>query len=344
MKPGGTRKAVLVAAALAAAAMLAAWWWSSPTHQPDASNAQAKMAGDGDARRSGAMAASDVLAPGNKPNGSIASGSRLQNHEVAAASKVVIESRPEVEKPATIPAALAPKIDMQPDAPGVQPVSSGAQEISAGESDDKSSSAIEKNESPDVEKSQTEKPEAETQSPGDEPNAGESGTAVDIDKAADLIANYLASLDASEHADSEDARNQSEFDAREAGGDKERYVQEILRKGISEWIATLPPNDAAALALMSVECRVGQCRILMTQAHYGIGPDTTPEDQARQMKLVVAFGTLSAEPWWQELGLQAGRSMSFPASEGSGMGLWVEYETLPGAGSSTPSTSTPDGI
>lgn len=173
--------------------------------------------------------------------------------------------------------------------------------------------------------SKTNEHDAETADPGSMEST------IDTDKAAELIARYLADLDSGEHANSEDARIQHEFDAREGGSDDERRVEETLRKGIVDWIGTLSASEAGGLALMSVECRVGQCRILMAQAHYGGGPGTAPEDQERQVKLMAAFGALAAEPWWQALGLQSGRSVSFPAVDGSGMGLWVEYENLTNA-------------
>jgi len=337
MQSGGTRQTILVATALAASVVLAAWWWSASTHQPEASNALTKTMRSGAARRGGAMAGGDILASGKSPS---ASGSRAQNHEAEAAPEGGVETRSEAEKPSTAPVASVPKADMQSSDADAKPASPVVDETSTSESGDESSPSVDENAASDTAKSEAENPETETSLTSDESGTDAApGSAVDTDRAADLIANYLASLDAGEHADSEDARNQHEFDARETGGDDERHVEEMLRKGISAWIATLPADDAAGLALMSVECRVGQCRILVAQARYGVGPDTTPADQERQRKLLAAFHALTMEPWWQALGLRTEHFASFPAGDGSGMGLWIEYDTI----AAGPASATADG-
>jgi len=101
-----------------------------------------------------------------------------------------------------------------------------------------------------------------------------------------------------------------------------------MRKGIGDWLATLPADDAAGLMLMSVECRVGQCRILMAQANYGFGDGEMAERRQRQGELMNAFNAIKSEPWWLALGTRGGQSLSIPATDGSGMGLWIEYDTI----------------
>jgi|GEM_PF-2350087 len=155
------------------------------------------------------------------------------------------------------------------------------------------------------------------------------------------MADYLASLDASDHDDSEDASASRYFDSRDSGGDRELQIEEALRKGIGDWIATLPTENAARLLLLGVECRAEQCRILIAQEHYGVGPGATKADTDLQIELIAQFNALSAEPWWQALGLHPGRSVSFPAPDGSGIGLWVQYEFIAPAEETSSATSVP---
>ena len=71
--------------------------------------------------------------------------------------------------------------------------------------------------------------------------------------------------------------------------DSERTIGDHLR----EWMRTFPPEVADRLVLVSVECRVGACRILIAELAIDM------EHQATAMG-VTALTALFVQPWWQQ--------------------------------------------
>jgi hypothetical protein len=75
----------------------------------------------------------------------------------------------------------------------------------------------------------------------------------------------------------------------EKAPDSEREIGDHLR----EWMATFPPEVADRLVLVSVECRLGACRILLAEVSIDM------QYQATSLG-TTAMSALFAQAWWQQ--------------------------------------------
>lgn len=271
MQPGGTRQAVLVATALVASAVLAAWWWS-PARQPAAPKAFPKAAQSEIAHRGDDVAARE---PAALPAARIAS-----TPEPVPSTAVAPAAAPPETKPAPLPDAGGTsgtpspspdsKVDEDTRVDDAQPTPSIAEEPAPG--DDGAPDAHAREDSaadsanPDAEKS--ENGEAQTGEASDAEAAADAapGSAVDADRVADLYAHLFETTESSDdQVDAHEKQELRDFDAREAGGENERDLERTLRERFGEWMATLPAELAPHVLLASVDCHVGQCRVLLAQ-------------------------------------------------------------------------------
>ena len=264
MESGGTRQAVLVAAALAASAVLAAWWWSASLHRPDVASTFPKAARAEAANREAVNAAhGSVARPLDRP------ASAASIDAAPAAPPLEVESaRSHVGVSDTV--SSAPKAGEESGVADAKPSSPVADEPASEESDISGAEHSGQEPVADVANSSAGKPEADAVkidgAPSAEGGNAAPGSAVDADHITDLFADLFGKIDSGDRPDyASQSLDMHKFDARETGGDGERALEQALRGRFSEWIATLPPDIAQHVLLVSVDCHVEECRVLLAQ-------------------------------------------------------------------------------
>jgi len=238
MQPGGPRQTILVATALAASAVLAAWWWSA--QQRDAATTSPKVARAEGAGRGVSPAAREPVAR-------------------TATTSTPMAPTPAATKPA------APDIR---DADGTPPSSNTGDTARSNlkpelaTADEAASDTL----NPDAEESEADENKADDASGAEAVDAPAPGSAVDADRVADMYADLFETVESGDvAADASRKLEFQNFDAREAGGESERDLERALRERFGDWVATLPPELAQHALLASVDCHVGQCRVLLAQ-------------------------------------------------------------------------------
>lgn len=260
------------------------------------------------------MVGGDALASGKNPN---ASASRLRNPEVATAPEVAIQRHPEIDKPVATPAAPASKVDTQPGAADAKPASLVVHETSVDEGSDKLSSSADESAASDAAEPEAEQSGAETPPPSDEPGGyAAPGSAVDTDHAADQFAQVFEYAAAGDVPDLQ--KDLAEFEARESGDRRERELEQSLRMRVENWIAALPPNLAPHVLLVSVECRIGACRLLIAQSGVVHSYRTSVNE------LMTAVQSLLDPAWLGSLGVRyVGLSVHPGAGGPADTALWM---------------------
>jgi len=258
MQSGGTRQTVLVAAAIAAVAVLAAWWGS--TREPAVPAMRPKLAR--------AQAANDAAVE----------AARMPVAPALAHAK----SEPVADTPAVIPFETRPA-PPRGDAGDTSPKSTTAEEAPADEAEsaapaaddapadepasDPAADAATATAESDAEKPEGEAAQTAEAAAADVVDAAAPGSAVDADHAADLFARLLDKVESGNNpADASQKQEFHDFENLDAGGDGERAIEQALRERLGAWIVTLPPALAQHVLLASVDCHVGQCRVLLAQS------------------------------------------------------------------------------
>jgi hypothetical protein len=165
--------------------------------------------------------------------------------------------------------------------------------------------------------------------------AASMGMPIDRNHATDLFADRLARLEqdgAGDSSDALDATNLRDFNARDEGGTDSERLAHALQSRLDNWIGQLPVDQANQLALVSVQCRVGQCQVLIANSgvEFAYGARANAPDLSAGLTLLVQT------PWWQKAGIGlVGSSMVAAdrnAPEGSHYALWTFYLSVASAG------------
>ncbi|MEO6344630.1 MAG: hypothetical protein ABIO49_15955 [Dokdonella sp.] len=145
------------------------------------------------------------------------------------------------------------------------------------------------------------------------------------DDAIDLFAERITKLeqtDSSDPADANDARLLNEFNARAPDGEAAPQRVTVLRNHLNAWLAGFAPERVDHMKLVSVDCRVASCQILIAEQTADVSPQLNESFSA-------SFGSLVSEDWCTDLGLMP-QSLAMHAS-GSGTdgksdhALWTIY-------------------
>jgi hypothetical protein len=125
---------------------------------------------------------------------------------------------------------------------------------------------------------------------------------LDANHAADLLADWLGRQEAEGADNAEKAGDPilGKFDGEKAEGDPDwsAKAKQSIEATLNEWLANLPDEIHDHVALISVECRETMCQILAA--------DNDPETQVTRgesaQEWQQAIGSLTQQPWWNELG------------------------------------------
>lgn len=142
---------------------------------------------------------------------------------------------------------------------------------------------------------------AETPADDDTPAEDDSGPApIDADRAADLMADWIASQEA-EGADDPEKIDHAlrTFDDEGAGDpDWSASAEKKIETVLDEWLAGLPEEIRQHVELLRVECRITLCQILAADND----PSPVDERQQHAQEWQQAMLLLPQQPWWHELG------------------------------------------
>ena len=285
MQPGGTRQTILVAAAIAASVVLAAWWWSSSSAQrSDAANASAKAKRVEVVDRGiETVARQPVVLP------QAALESTPAPAEATASSTEQTKSTPPAaavnSSNASAPSS-DPNTAVESDANSAEPTAVTAEET---ESDAPN---------PDAKKSEASEKKADDVPAAETAGHPAPGSAVDAERAADQFA-QLFELTAAGEVHEALRKDLTEFEARDRGDDAERELEQSLRMHVDGWIAALPPNLAPHVLLVSAECRLAACRLLIAQTDVVFSGEMVSLNAMR-----AAEPSLLDPTWLESLGLR----------------------------------------
>lgn len=172
-------------------------------------------------------------------------------------------------------------------------------------------------ESPATQSSGTAEPGQETAPPIEEAGAH--------DDAIDLFAERITKLEhtsSSDPADANDARLLNEFNARAPDDEAAPQRVTVLRNHLNAWLADFPPERVDHMKLVSVDCRIASCQILIAEQTADISAQLNDSFSA-------SFGSLVSEDWCADIGLTP-QSLAMHAA-GSGTdgkpdhALWTIY-------------------
>jgi hypothetical protein len=140
--------------------------------------------------------------------------------------------------------------------------------------------------------------------PSDEPEPGDDDAespSIDVDHAADLLADWMAKQDAATADDSQglpSTRALKTFDEEEADPKWSAPTTQQIEATLHQWLDTLPEDVRDHVDVIHVECRLTLCQILAAENEI-----TAPDEQsAPTQEWLQAIDTLPHQPWWSELG------------------------------------------
>jgi hypothetical protein len=131
--------------------------------------------------------------------------------------------------------------------------------------------------------------------------------AIDVDHAADLLADWIAREDA---AASENAQTDGDalvnpaqqawkaFDKEEADPQWSEASAQQIEATLDQWLAALPDEVKQHIDVVHVECRLTLCQILAADNDSATQAERAQSGQEWQQ----AIATLPQQPWWQEFG------------------------------------------
>jgi hypothetical protein len=124
------------------------------------------------------------------------------------------------------------------------------------------------------------------------------GIAVDSDRVSEQFARLFELAEAGEEDDGLQ-KDLKDFEADEVVGDRERELDRSLRMHVETWIASLPPDLAPYVLLVSAECRIAACRLLIAQNNVAFsGPKPSLD------ALMAATTALLDPNWLESIGLR----------------------------------------
>jgi hypothetical protein len=124
---------------------------------------------------------------------------------------------------------------------------------------------------------------------------------IDLDHATDLLADMIARAEnASEgdHLPNATVQTLKKFDQESADANWSQNAEQHIDASLGEWMAALPDDAQAHLALIHVECRATLCQVLAADND----PESQGERSAAGHEWQQAIGSLPQQPWWHELG------------------------------------------
>jgi hypothetical protein len=125
--------------------------------------------------------------------------------------------------------------------------------------------------------------------------------ALDVDRAADLLADWMARQDlaAGDNADvPPSTKALATFDQEEADPDWSAPTAQQIEATLDQWLDALPDEVRAHVDIIHVECRLTMCQILA--ADDDIASQTERVQSSQEWRQAIA--TLPHQPWWTELG------------------------------------------
>ncbi|MGH8172878.1 MAG: hypothetical protein ACREPX_07000 [Rhodanobacteraceae bacterium] len=157
---------------------------------------------------------------------------------------------------------------------------------------------------------------AEEESPDEETPAEEEGgpTPIDADRAADVLADLIALQDAAtDESGLPNVTGQTwkKFDQEQADPEWSEPTAQQIEQTLDQWIAGLPEEVRAHIAVIHVECRATLCQILAADNDI----DTQNERAQAGQEWQQAIASLHAQAWWNELGF-VDASTQVTANEG----------------------------
>lgn len=132
-------------------------------------------------------------------------------------------------------------------------------------------------------------------------------SAIDVDHAADLLADWIAREDAAAD-ESAAAVGDSlvdpgqqvwrSFDKEEADPQWSQASAQQIEATLDQWLAALPDEVKQHIDIVHVECRLTLCQILAADNDIATQGERAQSGQEWQQ----AIATLPQQPWWQEFG------------------------------------------
>lgn len=141
----------------------------------------------------------------------------------------------------------------------------------------------------------------------DAPDDTSNASAIDVDHAADLLADWIAREDAaageSAEADANAQVNPAQqawkaFDKEETDPQWSEASAQQIEATLDQWLAALPDEVKQHIDVVRVECRSTFCQILAADNDSGTLAERAQSGQEWQQ----AVATLPQQPWWQEFG------------------------------------------
>jgi len=156
---------------------------------------------------------------------------------------------------------------------------------------------------------------------GDTESEDSGPPAIDTDHATDLLADMIARDEAAsegEHLPNAVVQTLKKFDQEADDANWSDNAEQHIEASLDAWIAALPADAQAHLALIHVECRQTLCQVLAA--------DNDPESQAERSSAghewQQAMGSLPQQPWWKELGFV---DLTTQVSVADGHTLYMSY-------------------
>lgn len=125
--------------------------------------------------------------------------------------------------------------------------------------------------------------------------------AIDTDHATDLLADMIAREETAtegDHLPNAVVQTLKQFDQESADANWSENAEQHIEATLGAWIAALPEDAQAHLALIHVECRQTLCQVLAADND----PESMGERSAASHEWQQAIGSLPQQPWWHELG------------------------------------------
>jgi len=156
---------------------------------------------------------------------------------------------------------------------------------------------------------------------GDTESEDSGPPAIDTDHATDLLADMIARDEAAsegEHLPNAVVQTLKKFDQEADDANWSDNAEQHIEASLDAWIAALPADAQAHLALIHVECRQTLCQVLAA--------DNDPESQAERSSAghewQQAMGSLPQQSWWKELGFV---DLTTQVSVADGHTLYMSY-------------------
>jgi len=169
---------------------------------------------------------------------------------------------------------------------------------------------------------------------------------IDTDHATDLIADLIASEEnatETDHLPNAVVQTLKKFDQESADANWSENAQQHIEATLDAWIAALPADAQAHLALIHVECRATLCQVLAADNDPGTADERSQAGHEWQQAIL----SLPQQPWWHELGFVDSSTQVSGADEHT---LYISYllrevktSPAPDAPPDTGETGTTDG-